>query len=393
MKNWLKRFCAMTLVIMMLFSVTAEAVSDGLEVVSNLSEALPVETGEFELTQLGTDDASEAAAREAAAVSAMEAKADADEVAPKSSVPKKAKKVKGVPTELQLGVKETYALSTKKLGKNLSFKSSKEKVATVDKKGVITAKKTGTATITCYSGKKKVAACKVTVVPAPKKVTVKPKKLTVGVGEKVALKATITKGSQATLTWSTKDKKIATVSKDGKITGKKAGKTTVTVKAQNGVKANVTVTVKNAPKKITLNKKKLTLQAGKKVTLKATLPKNTASYMMTWKSSNKKVATVDNKGVVKAVGPGTAKITVTTYKSKVKATCKVTVKAPATPAPTETPTEAPTEAPVEAPTEAPVEAPTEAPVEAPTEAPIEMPTEAPTGAPTEVPTAIPTAVP
>ena len=172
MKNWLKRFCAMTLVIMMLFSVTAEAVSDGLEVVSNLSEALPVETGEFELTQLGTDDAAEAAAREATAVSATEAKADADEVAPKSSVPKKAKKVKGVPTELQLGVKETYALSTKKLGKNLSFKSSKEKVATVDKKGVITAKKTGTATITCYSGKKKVTTCVVTVVPAPKKVEV-----------------------------------------------------------------------------------------------------------------------------------------------------------------------------------------------------------------------------
>ena len=292
---------AMFLLTMML-GVAEEALS-GVKEASNIKgETLPMEIGEFDLPT-----SEEISVQGSAGVSAAEA--DTDEVAPKSAIPVKAKKVKGVPTELQLGVKETYALSTKKLGKNLSFKSSKEKVATVDKKGVITAKKTGTATITCYSNKKKVTTCEVTVVPAPKKVSVKPKKLTIGVGEKVAVKATITKGSQATLTWSTKNKKIATVSKDGKITGKKAGKTTVTVKAQNGVKASVTVTVKNAPKKVALNKKKLTLQVGKKVTLKATLPKKTASYKITWKSSDKKVATVDAKGVVTAVGPGTAKIT------------------------------------------------------------------------------------
>lgn len=224
---------------------------------------------------------------------------------------------------LTLGVKQTYALDTKKLGKKLTFKSSKPKIASVDGKGVITAKKKGSAVITCKNGKKQVGKWEVKVVAAPKQVkTVK--SLTLGVKEKVVLKPWIPDGSATTFKWTTKDKKIAAVDQEGRITGKKKGKTTVTVTTHNGKKASVTVTVKAAPKEVKLNKNKATLEPGDTLKLKATLPKDTASGIM-WNSSNKKVATVDGYGVVTAVGTGKVNITATTFNKK-KATCVVTVK-------------------------------------------------------------------
>lgn len=95
--------------------------------------------------------------------------------------------------------------------------------------------------------------------------------------------------------------------------------------------ATVAPSASAAPKakKITLNKKKLTLTVGSKYTLKVkkTAPKK-ASKKVTWKSSKKTVASVTKKGVVKAKAEGTANITATSKTNKkVKAVCKVTVKA------------------------------------------------------------------
>ena len=77
-----------------------------------------------------------------------------------------------------------------------------------------------------------------------------------------------------------------------------------------------------APNKITLNKNQVTLEKGKTCQLKATLPSGTYTSKLTWTSSNKKVAKVNNKGKVTAVGKGMATITVETA-GGVKATCKV----------------------------------------------------------------------
>jgi len=79
------------------------------------------------------------------------------------------------------------------------------------------------------------------------------------------------------------------------------------------------------PTKVTLNKTKATLKVGKKLTLKATLTPANAKTSFTWISSNKKVATVTSKGVVKAIKPGKVKITVKTSNGK-KATITITVK-------------------------------------------------------------------
>lgn len=126
-------------------------------------------------------------------------------------------------------------------------------------------------------------------------------------------------------TFSSSDNKVAKISKEGVITAVSVGKATITAKSKSGQKATCKVTVLKGPKKVTLNKSQVSLETGKTCQLKATLPKGTYTWNLTWTSSNKEVAKVSSKGKVTAVGNGTAKITVETAGS-VKATCKVTVK-------------------------------------------------------------------
>ena len=125
--------------------------------------------------------------------------------------------------------------------------------------------------------------------------------------------------------------KVAKVSvKNGKLTikGMKAGKATVTVTSAKGAKATVKVTVQK--KKVALKKlqaitsRKVTVKKGKKTTLKVANSPITAKASVKWKTSNKKVASVTSKGVVKGLKKGSA--TITAYSGKVKMTFKVTVK-------------------------------------------------------------------
>ncbi|MBQ8964482.1 MAG: Ig-like domain-containing protein [Clostridia bacterium] len=227
-------------------------------------------------------------------------------------------------TKVTLGVGQQYKIKKNSLGKNLSFKSSKPKVAAVTAKGVVTAKRKGTAVVTCSSGKKVVGRWKVTVKAAPKKVSLNVKQLTAGKGEKVQLVATTTKGSATRLTWKSSKKSVVSVSADGLVTARRKGMATVTVTTHNGRQASVEVTVKAAPRKLTLSKDRLELKPGASKLLAATLPASAASWAMTWSSSDEAVATVSAKGRVKAVAEGTATITATAFNG-VSASCEVEV--------------------------------------------------------------------
>ena len=146
-----------------------------------------------------------------------------------------------------------------------------------------------------------------------------PSSLTLGVGESYALKVSGAKKYQSS------NAKKATVSSKGVIKGKAVGTATITVTMKRGDPLKVRVTVRKAPGKVSLNKSKLTLQAGKTYQLKAKLPSKTASKL-TWSSSKKSVAKVSADGLITAVKAGTAVITVKTFNKK-EATCTVTVKA------------------------------------------------------------------
>lgn len=230
-----------------------------------------------------------------------------------------------LPSRVVLGVKEQYAIE---LGtttpESMIYKSTKAKVASVSKDGVITGKSAGKAKIRCYKEKNWLGTITVKVLPAPKKVSFETEAIAVGVKESVQLTPCIDKGARAVYTWSVKDESIVKVSQDGIITGGKVGQTVVTVKTQNGKKTRLTVSVAKAPKKVTLAKNELRVKKGETLQLKATLPKNAASYHIAWRSANEKIAKVGPDGVLIGVSRGSVEITAETFNGK-KATCTVAV--------------------------------------------------------------------
>ena len=137
------------------------------------------------------------------------------------------------------------------------------------------------------------------------------------VGKKATIKVTKTKVT-GKVTFKSSNKKVATVNSKGVITGKKAGKTVITVKVGKYTK-KLTVKVKKPSFKLVKSSAKL--KKGKKTTIKV---KAAPVSKVTYKTSNKKVATVNSKGVVTAKKKGTAKITVKC--NGITRTFKVTVK-------------------------------------------------------------------
>lgn len=127
------------------------------------------------------------------------------------------------------------------------------------------------------------------------------------------------------VTWRVANAKIAKVDANGKITGVKKGTTTIYATMENGTEAACKVKVLKAPGKLTMKPSKLTLGAdGATAQLAFSVPKGCASNSFTWKSSNTKVAVVDQNGLVTTVGKGSATITVKAYNGK-GGKCKLTV--------------------------------------------------------------------
>lgn len=214
--------------------------------------------------------------------------------------------------------------------KDVTFTSSDESVAKVDKDGNVTALKIGECTVKATaSDGKTVAECKIKVVVLPEKVTLNSTLLTIEKGTGITLKATVLPetSTDKTITWSSSDETVAKVDKDGKVTTLKAGK--AVIKAQSiadVVFAECTVNVKVDSKEIKLSKTQADVYLGEVLAIVTeVLPADNTNTKITWTSDNEKVATVNN-GVVTPVSQGTAIITAKTADSGVTATCKVTVK-------------------------------------------------------------------
>ena len=136
--------------------------------------------------------------------------------------------------------------------KKVTFKSSNDKVVSVSSTGKLKAKKNGTAKITVRStfDRTKKATLTVKVGTPVTKIKVKSKSVSVRVGKKVDLKASVSPSSATIkkLTYTSSNKKVATVSSKGIVTGKKSGKASITIKSTDGTnkKTVVKVTVKKA---------------------------------------------------------------------------------------------------------------------------------------------------
>lgn len=166
----------------------------------------------------------------------------------------------------------------------------------------------------------------------PKKIYLKATSTTVDIKGKVkvSVKKVSPKKASKSVKWKSSNKKVATVSKSGYVTGKKKGtvKITATSKKRKKVKKTIKIKVKDLKaKSVTMSKTSAILFPNDKTALKATVKGQAGFYNqgVTWKSSNTSVATVDKKGNVTAKKAGKATITATEKGGSKKATCAVTV--------------------------------------------------------------------
>ena len=150
--------------------------------------------------------------------------------------------------------------------------------------------------------------------------------IVLGTTESYALSTTVTNGNLSQVTFSTGNKKIATVDENDKITAVGVGTSKITAKTYNGKTASCTVTVKKLADSITLNKTSITLGVGEKYDLNSSIPNNTAAYYRLYYSNNTSIAPVQKAGgLVTAKTAGTTTIRCKLSNGK-EAICKVTVK-------------------------------------------------------------------
>lgn len=223
---------------------------------------------------------------------------------------------------LLVGKKFTLTASTNS-GGTIKWTTSNKNIATVTSKGVVTAVKAGTATITATDSKtSNKLTCKVTVVSSTiSSITLTKKSVTLTAGETYYADSTITPSS-CKVSYKTSNKTVATVSSTGAVKAIKAGTANVTLYDPVGTASSaLKVTVKENPK-VTISKTSASVNIGNSCKLTATASDNST---IKWSSSNTNVAAV-RSGVVSTLKAGTATITATNAAGTVKATCKITVK-------------------------------------------------------------------
>lgn len=177
------------------------------------------------------------------------------------------------------------------------------------------------------------ARCKVVVKKAPTYVTLSKSSLTLGVGETFSIYKTIPDDSYAgTFTWTSDNNAVATVEKtsmsNATITAKGTGTATIKVQLYNGKTATCKVTVKTAPKSVTINENINFLMEGQNATISYSTNSGSYSNRTNWSSSDSSIISVkkdkNNKATLTAKKEGTAEITVTTY-NNIYTTCKIKV--------------------------------------------------------------------
>lgn len=228
---------------------------------------------------------------------------------------------------------EKLAKAASKL--TVAWTSSDESVATVDATGMVVAVSAGEADITAsVTDSEMSAVCKVTVKVAAKDITV-PDNLDVKLndGNETTVEATVSPAdaTNVKVSYASTDEAVATVDKDGKVQILQPGEcdivTTLTKEGKKVVEKKTHIKAFYEVEGITLDKTEGILTAGNTVTLNATvLPEEIVDEtIVTWTSSDEKVATVDENGKVTAIAAGEATITAnageksTTYKLTVQA--------------------------------------------------------------------------
>ncbi len=223
----------------------------------------------------------------------------------------------------------------------VKWESKNQAIAKVDENGLVTGLKKGTVTITATAadGSRVAASVSLNVTQPVSSVSIAQTEIPVVVGRSVTVRATVqpSNASDRSVSWSTSDERIATVSGSGQVTGRKAGECMLICASKSNpeVTTSVKVVVSQLVTKIenTNQKAELTLKTGESLQTRwNVLPDDATNKGLTFKSNAPKVVTVDAAtGMVRAVGRGTATIVATAMDSgRKQGSVKITVIQPVT---------------------------------------------------------------
>ena len=231
------------------------------------------------------------------------------------------------------GLRATITPSDTTDSKLLSWESEDPTIAIVSATGNVTAKGAGTTTITVSAENGVSASCEVTVKSPITAVRLSQTDMTLERGASQQLRTMIEPvdtTDDRTLSWSSSVPSVAMVDDEGNVTALSEGYAIIRVETSNGKTATCTVQVvetQEAPiTGVSLDQENVTLAEGENTTLNATItPSDTTDdRTLIWSSDAPEVAVV-NGGVVTAIAPGTATITVTTSNG-LSDSCVITVE-------------------------------------------------------------------
>ncbi|MDD6796928.1 MAG: Ig-like domain-containing protein [Clostridia bacterium] len=216
--------------------------------------------------------------------------------------------------------------------RTVSWESSDTSVCTVDTNGLVKATGVGFATILCKTidGSDLTAMCKIYVKQPVTSVVLNTKQIEVRKGTVFWLNATCLpeNADNKICAWVSSDEDVCTVEDDGKVTAVGSGTCNIVcTNVDTGISDYCVVTVTQPVTGITLNSDYQSMWVGAKYAIiPNVLPIDADNKNVTYESSDKTVATVDEDGIVTALKGGSCVIIVTTEEMHLKASVTIDVK-------------------------------------------------------------------
>jgi len=213
---------------------------------------------------------------------------------------------------------EANIIPSNATNKNLKYTSNNESIVSVTDTGLITGISGGETTITVSTidGSNISKVIEVIVRQQISNVELNTTSVSIINGGTYQIKATITPNdaTNKSLSYTSNNESIATVSSTGLITGISGGETIITVSTTDGsnISKSIDVIVREQIESVTLSETNIEINKGQSKIVTATItPSNAFNKTLRWESEDDSIATVNN-GVITGINVGTTKVIVST---------------------------------------------------------------------------------
>lgn len=221
------------------------------------------------------------------------------------------------------------------VNRNIVWTSSDPTIVTVDANGLVKFVKPGYATIIARTEDGSfMATCNffVSIPVTSVKLDYTDEMMSLGGKLRITAEVLPITASNRTVSWTSSNTNVCAVDSNGLVQAVGIGSATILCKSlDGGVTAMCNIYVKQPATSVVLNTSETTVSKGQVFWLNATvLPENADNKLVTWSSTNNKIATVDATGKVTAVEPGIVTIIATNPDTGLTGFCVVTITQPVT---------------------------------------------------------------